>query len=158
MGVAPLDKGLSRSDWGLRWEGPTGPHRSVSEVSGRETEAVKVPAQRSGAACPTGAVTAGDWGWTDRISERAIQGRTGASARFPAREPKQWRCRRSEAEPHAPPGLSPQVTGGGLTGFLKGPFRAAQERHRGFLQGNRSSEGAGAAKRSRMPHRGCHRR
>ena len=36
----------------------------------RGTEAVKVPAQRSGAACPTGAVTAGDWGWTDRISER----------------------------------------------------------------------------------------
>ena len=27
-----------------------------------ETEAVEVPAQRSGAACPTGAVTAGDWG------------------------------------------------------------------------------------------------
>ena len=26
--------------------------------------------------------------------------------------------RRSEAEPHAPPGLSPQVTGGGQTGFL----------------------------------------
>ena len=38
---------------------------------------------------------------------KALQGRTGASARFPAREPKQWRCRRSEAEPHAPPGLSP---------------------------------------------------
>ena len=107
---------------------------------------------------PDGAVTAGDWGWTDRISERALQGRTGASARFPAREPKQRRCRRSEAEPHAPPGLSPQVTGGGQTGFLKGPFRAAPERQRGFLQGNRSSGGAGAAKRSRMPHRGCHRR
>ena len=68
-GVAPLNKGLSRSDWGLRWEGPTGPHRSVSEVSGRGTEAAQVPAQRSGAAYPTGAVTAGDWGWTDRISE-----------------------------------------------------------------------------------------
>ncbi len=64
-GVAPLDKGLSRSDWGLRWEGPSGPHRSVSEVSCMGTEAVEVPAQRSGAACPTGAVTAGDWGWTD---------------------------------------------------------------------------------------------
>ena len=34
----------------------------------QEAEAVKVPAQQSGAACPTGAVTAGDWGWTDRIS------------------------------------------------------------------------------------------
>ena len=67
MGVAPLDKGLSRSDWGLRWEGPSGPHRSVSEV--------------------------------------------------PVREPRQRRCRRSEAEPHAPPGLSPQVTGGGQAGF-----------------------------------------
>ena len=83
MGVAPLDKGLSRSDWGLRWEGPTGPHRNVSEVSCKGTEAVEVPAQRSEAVCPTGAVTAGDWGWTDRISERALQGRTGASARFP---------------------------------------------------------------------------
>ena len=49
---------------------PSGPHRNVSKVSGRETEAVKVPAQRSGAACPTGAVTAGDWGWKDRISSR----------------------------------------------------------------------------------------
>ena len=28
------------------------------------TEAEEVPAERSGAACPTGAVTAGDWGWT----------------------------------------------------------------------------------------------
>ena len=36
----------------------------------RGTEAAQVPAKRSGAACPTGAVTAGDWGWTDRISER----------------------------------------------------------------------------------------
>ena len=36
----------------------------------QEAEAVKVPAQQSGAACPTGAVTAGDWGWTDRISVR----------------------------------------------------------------------------------------
>ena len=56
-GVAPLNKGLSRSDWGLRWEGPSGPHRSVSKVSGRETEAVEVPAERSTAACPAGAVT-----------------------------------------------------------------------------------------------------
>ena len=112
--MAPLNKGLSpQGDWGLRWEGPTGPHRSVSEVSGRKpkqwrcrrseaephaptglspqvtggrqtkvarpsgphrsvsevsckgTEAVEVPAERSGAACPDGAVTAGDWGWTD---------------------------------------------------------------------------------------------
>ncbi len=43
-GVAPLNKGLSRSDWGLRWEGPSGPHRNVSEVSGMETGAVEVPA------------------------------------------------------------------------------------------------------------------
>ena len=35
-GVAPLNKGLSRSDWGLRLDGPSGPHRSVSEVSGRK--------------------------------------------------------------------------------------------------------------------------
>ena len=68
MGVAPLNKGLSRSDWGLRWEGPSGPHRSVSEVPAMGTGAAQVPAERSGAACPTGAVTAGDWGWTDRIS------------------------------------------------------------------------------------------
>ena len=27
-----------------------------------------MPAERSGAACPDGAVTAEDWGWTDRIS------------------------------------------------------------------------------------------
>ena len=53
-----------------RWEGPTGPHRSVSEVSCMGTEAVQVPAERSGAACPTGAVTAGDWGCIDRISGR----------------------------------------------------------------------------------------
>ncbi|MBO8471491.1 MAG: hypothetical protein IAB82_06830, partial [Bacteroidetes bacterium] len=32
--------------------------------------AVEVPAELSGAACPDGAVTAGDWGWTDRISGR----------------------------------------------------------------------------------------
>ena len=38
-------------------QGPSGPHRSVSEVSVRETEAVEVPAQRSGGACPAGAVT-----------------------------------------------------------------------------------------------------
>ena len=61
-GVASLNKGLSRSDWGLRWEGPSGPHRNVSEVPCMGTEAVKVPAERSGAACPDGAVTAGDWG------------------------------------------------------------------------------------------------
>ena len=70
------------------------------------TEAAQVPAQRSGAACPDGAVTAGDWGWTD-------EGRK--------------------------------------------TFRAAPERQRGFRKENRSSEGAGAAKRSRMPRRGCHR-
>ena len=52
--MAPLNKGLSPSgDWGLKWEA----HRSVSEVSGMETEAVEVPAERSGAACPAGAVT-----------------------------------------------------------------------------------------------------
>ena len=91
------------------------------------------------------------------IGGKALQGRTGASARFPAREPKQRRCRRSEAEPHAPTGLSPQVTGGGQTGFLEGPNRAAPERQLGFLYGNRSSAGAGGARRSRMPRRGCHR-
>ena len=58
---------MDRQDF---WKGPTGPHRSVSEVSCKGTEAVEVPAKRSGAACPTGAVTAGDWGWTDRISYR----------------------------------------------------------------------------------------
>ena len=41
---------------------PSGPHRSVSEVPGMGTGAAEVPAQRSEAACPTGAVTAGDWG------------------------------------------------------------------------------------------------
>ncbi len=105
-GVAPLNKGLSRSDWGLRWEGPTGPHRSVSEV--------------------------------------------------PAREPKQRRCRRSEAEPHAPTGLSPQVTGGRQTKVVRPswPHRSVSE-----VSGRKqSSAGAGVAKRSRMPHRGCHRR
>ena len=40
-------------------------NRSVSEVPGVGTGAAEVPAQRSEAACPTGAVTAGDWGWTD---------------------------------------------------------------------------------------------
>ena len=85
-----------------------------------ETEAAQVPAERSGAACPDGAVTAGDWGWTDRISGRALQGRTGASARFPAREPKQRRCRRSEAEPHAPTGLSPSGGWGWTDGISGG--------------------------------------
>ena len=41
---------------------------------------------------------------------------------------------------------------------MKRPFRAAPERQRGFLHGNRSSGGAGGAKRSHMPRRGCHRR
>ena len=41
--------------------------RSPGEGEGR-TEAVQVPAERSGAACPDGAVTAGDWGWTAGIS------------------------------------------------------------------------------------------
>ncbi|MBO8478562.1 MAG: hypothetical protein IAB80_06720, partial [Bacteroidetes bacterium] len=54
--------GLSpQGDWGgglTKVVRPSGPHRRVSEVSGMETEAVEVPAQRSGAACPTGAVTA----------------------------------------------------------------------------------------------------
>ena len=54
--------------------------------------------------------------------------------------PKQRRCRRSEAEPHAPPGLSPQVTGGGLTGFLKGPIRAAPERQRGPRRGTEAAQ------------------
>ena len=40
-------------------------------------------------------------------------GRHIGGARFPAWEPEQRRCRRSEAEPHAPAGLSPQVTWGG---------------------------------------------
>ena len=73
------------------------------------------------------------------------------------KETEQRRCRRSEAEPHAPPGPSPQETGGRQSGFPEGPFRAAPERQRGFLHGNRSSGGAGVAKRSRMPHRGRHR-
>lgn len=38
-------------------EDPSGPHLSVSEVPGMEAEAVHVPAKRSGAACPSGAVT-----------------------------------------------------------------------------------------------------
>ena len=40
---------------------------------------------------------------------------------------------------------------------MERPFRAAQERQRGFRHGNRSSGGAGEAQRSRMPRRGCHR-
>ena len=42
------------------------PERQLGSCKG--TEAAQVPAERSGAACPDGAVTAGDWGWTDRIS------------------------------------------------------------------------------------------
>ena len=47
----------------------------------------------------------------------------------------------------------------GLTDRISvgGPIRAAPERQRGFRQGNRGSEGAGGAKRRRMPRRGCHR-
>ena len=41
-GVAPLNKGLSRSDWGLR--------RSEAEAH-----------------APPGLSPSGDWGWTDRI-------------------------------------------------------------------------------------------
>ena len=48
-----------------------------------------------------------DGEYNDRYDGKALQGRTGASARFPAWKPKQWRCRRSEAEAHAPTGLSP---------------------------------------------------
>ena len=47
---------VQRGGRGMR-QGPSGPHRNVSEVSVRETEAVEVPAKRSGAACPAGAVT-----------------------------------------------------------------------------------------------------
>ena len=54
--------------------------------------------------------------------------------------PKQRRCRRSEAEPHAPTGLSPQVTGGEQTGFLKGPNRAAPERQRGSRIGTEAAQ------------------
>ncbi|MBO8471550.1 MAG: hypothetical protein IAB82_07135 [Bacteroidetes bacterium] len=48
-----------------------GPNRAAPERqrgSRIGTEAAQVPAERSGAACPDGAVTAGDWGWTGRIS------------------------------------------------------------------------------------------
>ena len=38
-------------------EDPSGPHLSGSVVTGMEAEAVHVPAKRSGAACPSGAVT-----------------------------------------------------------------------------------------------------
>ena len=120
-GWRPLNKGLSPQVTGGRLTGfLKGPSRAAPERQRgfrKETDAAQVPAERSEAACPDGAVTAGDWGWTARISEKAQQGRTGASARFPAREPKQWRCRRSEAKPHAPTGLSPQVTGGRQPGF-----------------------------------------
>ena len=54
--------GVDRQDF---WNGPSGPHRSVSEVSCKGTEAVEVPAERSGAACPDGAVTA-RWLGVDR--------------------------------------------------------------------------------------------
>ena len=71
------------------------------------------------------------------------------------KETEQRRCRRSEAEPHAP------VTGGRQSGFPEGPFRAAPERQRGFRKETEQrrcrSAGAGVAKRSRMPHRGRHR-
>ena len=47
------------------------PFRAAPERQrGSRHGTAQVPAQRSGAACPTGAVTAGDWGWTDRISSR----------------------------------------------------------------------------------------
>ena len=66
-GVAPLNKGLSPTgDWG--WTdriSVAGPFRAAPERQRgfrEETEAVEVPAERSGAACPDGAVTAGDWG------------------------------------------------------------------------------------------------
>ena len=80
---------------------------------------MEVPAERSGAACPDGAVTAGDWGWTD-------EGRKTFRA-----APEQWRCRRSEAEPHAPTGLSPSGDWG-WTDEGRKTFRAAPERQRGF--------------------------
>ncbi|MBO8471399.1 MAG: hypothetical protein IAB82_06345 [Bacteroidetes bacterium] len=72
---------------------------------------------------------------------KARQGRTGASARFQAWEPEQRRCRRSEAKPHAPPGLSPQGDWG-WTDEGRKTFRAAPERQRGSRRGNRSSEAA----------------
>ena len=67
-GVAPLNKGLSRSDWGLRWEGPTGPHRSVSEVSGRKQKQRRCRRSEAEPHAPPGLSQPGDWGWTDRIS------------------------------------------------------------------------------------------
>ena len=50
-----------------------GPFRAAPERQRgfrEETEAVQVPAERSGAACPGGAVTAGDWGLDHRIKRQ----------------------------------------------------------------------------------------
>ena len=81
---------------------------------------------------PTGLSPSGDWGWTDRISERALQGRTGASARFPHRNRSSAGAGAAKRSRMPRRGCHRQVTGGGQTGFLKGPFRAAPERQRGF--------------------------
>ena len=85
-----------------------------------ETGAVEVPAERSGAACPAGAVTAGDWGWTDRISV------TGPFRAAPERQRGFRHGNRSSggaggAQRSRMPrrGCHRQVTGGGQTGFLE---------------------------------------
>ena len=66
-------------------------------------------------------------------------------------------CDRSPGEGVAPLNKGLSRSDWGLRKMGR-PDRAAPERQRGFLHGNRSSAGAGVAKRSRMPHRGCHRR
>ena len=96
-GVAPLNKGLSRSDWGLRWEGPTGPHRSVSEVSCKGTEAVEVPAERGAAACPpTGLSPQVTGGWTDM---NCHSDRTGLFLSFRPNKVSGEICRRNRQIP-----------------------------------------------------------
>ena len=106
------------------------------------TEAAQVPAERSGAACPGGAVTAGDLG-VDRRRSQDLQGRTGASARFPeGNRAAQVPAQRSGA---ACPGGAVTAGDWGWTDEGRKTFRAAPERQRGFLHGNRSSAGAGAA-------------
>ena len=106
MGVAPLNKGLSRSDWGLRWEGPSGPHRSVSEVSRRKQSSGGAGAAKRSRmprrGCHRQVTGGGQTGFLKGPFRAAPERQRGFR-----KETEQRRCRRSEAEPHAPTGLSP---------------------------------------------------
>ena len=115
----------------FRWKGPTGPHRSVSEVSGRKQSSAGAGGAKRSRMPHRGCHRQVTGGGLTKVARPS--GPHRSVSEVPVWGPKQWRCRRSEAEPHAPPGLSPSGDWG-WTDEGRQTFRAAPERQRGGFQ------------------------